>query len=130
MPFNDRMKEIRKDRGFNQKQMAESMGVSLRTLQRYEEGSKVPDVTLLVDLALSGYNLHWLITGDGNKYHWKKSVEDSYLKEINIWLEEEAQKEVKIRDWFKIQFEIAFPTFKEWRETRRKNLTGPPEIST
>jgi len=118
MPFNDRMKEIRQDRRFNQKQMAELLGVSLRTLQRYEEGSKVPDVTLLVELAIIGYNLHWLITGDGDKYHWKKSIEDDYLKEITTWLEEEIKKDIKIKDWFKVQFEIAFPTFKEWRKNR------------
>ena len=126
MPFKDRMKEIRNESGLSQKQMSERLGVSLRTLQRYEEGSKVPDVASLVNLAISGYNIHWLVTGDGNKYHWKKSVEDSYLKEISIWLEEEAEKEVKIRDWFKIQFEIAFPTFKEWRETKKKFSTELP----
>lgn len=129
MPFKDRMKEIRNDSGFSQKQMSESLGVSLRTLQRYEEGSKVPDVMSLVNLAISGYNIHWLVTGDGNKYHWKKPFEDRYLQEISIWLEEEAEKEVKIRDWFKIQFEIAFPTFKEWRESK-KISTEPPDSTT
>nr|WP_320011285.1 helix-turn-helix transcriptional regulator [uncultured Desulfobulbus sp.] len=118
MAFKDRIKEIRKELGLTQKEMADKIGVSLRTQQRYEEGSKAPEIHLLIDLALIGYNLHWLITGDGHKRLKPKPEENSYLKEIEIWLEEEINKDHKVKDWFKVQFEIAFPTFKEWRQKR------------
>lgn len=106
----------------NQKEMAKRVGVSLRTLQRYEDGSKVPDVSLLVDFALSGYNVHWIITGDGNKYHWKQAVENEYLCDVSLWLKGETAKESKTKEWFEVQFEIAFPTFKEWRNKKKLSM--------
>lgn len=61
--FQDRFHQIRKELNLTQKAMAEKMGVSLRTLQRYEDGPVSPDAVALDRLAHLGVDLHWLITG-------------------------------------------------------------------
>ena len=118
MAFGNRMKEIRKDFGLNQKEMANKLHVSLSTLQRFEKSSKFPDIGVMLELVLSGYNIHWLITGDGEKLSWKMATYNQYLNDIGRWLIEESAKDEKTRDWFEMQFEIAFPTFKEWKKRK------------
>lgn len=120
MAFGERIREIRKDYGLNQKEMAEKLGVSLSTLQRFEKSTHFPDIGVLLDLILSGYNIHWLITGDGEKFAWKIAVHNQYLNDVGRWLMEESEKEKKTREWFEVQFEIAFPTFKEWKSRQKK----------
>jgi len=61
--FRDRFRQIRKELHLNQKTMAEKLAVSLRTLQRYEDGTVSPDAVALERLAHLGVDLHWLITG-------------------------------------------------------------------
>lgn len=38
-----KLKEIRQSKGFSQSQLAEKTGINVRTLQHYEQGSKVFD---------------------------------------------------------------------------------------
>ncbi len=61
--FHDRFRQVRKDLKLNQKAMAEKLCISLRTLQRYEDGRVSPDAEVLDRLAPLGVDLHWLITG-------------------------------------------------------------------
>lgn len=61
--LRDRLRQTRKYLKLTQKAMAEKLGVSLRTLQRYEEGTVFPDAAALDRLASLGVDLHWLITG-------------------------------------------------------------------
>ncbi|GAB4186023.1 MAG: hypothetical protein Tsb002_10140 [Wenzhouxiangellaceae bacterium] len=56
-------------RGANsQAEFAIRMGVHKNTLARYESGERVPDTHFLNRLAAEGVNVHWLITGMGNRY--------------------------------------------------------------
>nr|WP_321467333.1 helix-turn-helix transcriptional regulator [uncultured Desulfobulbus sp.] len=61
--FQDRFRQIRKELQLSQKAMAEKLAVSLRTLQRYEDGTVSPDAVALERLSHLGVDLHWLITG-------------------------------------------------------------------
>ena len=45
------LKELRKEKGITQEQMAEELGVSGRTISRWETGSNMPDISLLVEIA-------------------------------------------------------------------------------
>ena len=45
------LKSLRKEKGFTQKQLAEQMSVSSRTVSRWETGSNMPDISLLIELA-------------------------------------------------------------------------------
>lgn len=49
--FNKRLREMRMKRGFTQQNMADRIGVALRSYQCYETGSRNPSFELLVLIA-------------------------------------------------------------------------------
>jgi len=62
--FQIRFRQVRKDLKLTQKAMAENLQVSLRTVQRYENGTASPDAVILERLSRLGIDLHCLITGE------------------------------------------------------------------
>ena len=61
--FSVRFRQLRKDLKLKQAEMAERLGISLKTLQRYEEGTTSPTVDILERVAALGVDLQWLVTG-------------------------------------------------------------------
>ena len=49
--FSERMKELRKDRGLKQREMAEICGVKPRGYQGYEYGRHCPEIPGLIQIA-------------------------------------------------------------------------------
>ena len=45
------LRELRKSAGFTQEQVAEKLGISSRTISRWETGAYMPDISMLVDIA-------------------------------------------------------------------------------
>ena len=45
------LKELRREKGITQEQLADELGVSGRTISRWETGSNMPDISLLVEIA-------------------------------------------------------------------------------
>lgn len=45
------LKDLRKDKGLTQEQLAERFGVSSRTVSRWETGSNMPDLGILIEIA-------------------------------------------------------------------------------
>lgn len=45
------LKELRKEKGITQEQAAEHFGVAGRTISRWETGSNMPDLSLLIEIA-------------------------------------------------------------------------------
>lgn len=46
------LKEIRQEKGITQEQAAEKFGVAGRTVSRWETGSNMPDLSMLVEIAV------------------------------------------------------------------------------
>ena len=46
------LKELRKAKGLTQEQLAEKLNVSSRTISRWETGSNMPDISILVEIAV------------------------------------------------------------------------------
>ena len=45
------LKELRKEKNLTQEQLAEKLGVSGRTVSRWETGSNMPDISILIEIA-------------------------------------------------------------------------------
>ena len=59
------LKELRREKGVTQEQLAERLGVSSRTVSRWETGSNLPDLDLLMVLAdYHGVELRELLDGE------------------------------------------------------------------
>lgn len=50
----------------SQREFASQLGVPLRTYQTYEQGQREPDLRTLLGLHARGWDLNWVLAGDGN----------------------------------------------------------------
>lgn len=64
----DRLRSFREKCGMTQPMIAEKCGVSLRALQDYEAGKRLPAGEALEALGGMGLDLNWLLTGDGEMF--------------------------------------------------------------
>lgn len=65
MDIASRLKTIRETLGLSQREMAKKLEISLGGLQSYESGKSVPGGNALEALARLGFNVNWLLTGEG-----------------------------------------------------------------
>ena len=72
------LKELRKERNMTQQQLAEQLNVSTRTVSRWETGTNMPDISVLVELA-EFYNVSIPEIIDGER-KMDKEVKETALK--------------------------------------------------
>ena len=77
LTMNERLRDLRKNKGLSQEQLSKILGISLTSMQNYESGRR----ELPLGLAKILYeefrvNPVWLMTGEGGMYH---PVEQSRL---------------------------------------------------
>lgn len=71
------LKELRNEKSYTQERLAEQLNVSRRTISRWETGSNLPDLSILMELAdFYGLDLRELLDGER-----KSEVMDKGLKE-------------------------------------------------
>ncbi len=67
MEFNDRLRQLRAEKGMTQGKLAGKIGISYGTIQAYERG-QIPKGDYLLKLAVFfGVSIQWLLTGKGSK---------------------------------------------------------------
>ena len=50
MDFGEKLKDLRKSQGLNQKQVAEKLGITSATVSAYELGKKYPSLDILIKI--------------------------------------------------------------------------------
>ena len=75
------LKELRKEKGITQEQLAEQFNVSRRSVSRWETGSNMPDITLLVELAeFYDVSISEIIDGERKSEKMNEEVKETALK--------------------------------------------------
>lgn len=65
-----RLLEIRHNQQLSRNDLAEKVGVSLLTIQKYEKGERTPNADVLWAYhLLFGVNIQWIVTGKGEEKH-------------------------------------------------------------
>ena len=75
------IRELRKERGFTQEQLAEHFNVSRRTVSCWETGSNMPGLDILIDMSdFYGVDLRELLDGERKSEKMDKDLEAAVLK--------------------------------------------------
>lgn len=90
------LKHLRKEKGLTQEQLAEKFFVSSRTVSRWETGSNLPDVGLLVELAdLYDVDIREIIDGERKCGIPDSKTREALLKVAEYVVEGEKQSKFK-----------------------------------
>ena len=90
------LKHLRKDRGLTQEQLAERFYVSTRTVSRWETGSNMPDLDILIELAdFYDVDIREIIDGERKSETMDNETKDT-LKKVAEYAAE-AQRKLKTR---------------------------------
>lgn len=79
--IGDFLKDLRKEKGLTQEQLAERMNISGRTVSRWETGRNMPDLDLLMDMAdYYQVDLRELLDGERKSEKMNKELEETVVK--------------------------------------------------
>ena len=75
------LKRLRKEKGLTQEQLAERFYISSRTISRWETGSNMPDVSILIELAdFYDVDIREIIDGERKSEIMDKETKETLLK--------------------------------------------------
>ena len=86
------LKQLRKEKNLTQEQLAEQFFVSARTVSRWETGSNMPDLSVLVELAdYYDVDIREIIDGERKSENMNNETKET-LKKVAEYTEEEKKK--------------------------------------
>jgi len=89
------LKELRKEKGLTQEQLAEHFNISDRTVSRWENGNNMPDLSILVELAdFYDVDIREIIDGERKSENMDKEEKEKMLL-IAEYAEEEKNALLK-----------------------------------
>ena len=75
------LRELRKEKGYTQEQLAERFNVSRRSISRWETGSNLPDLDILMEMAdYYEVELRELLDGERKSEKMNKELKETVLK--------------------------------------------------
>lgn len=99
MKIGSFLKELRKEKNVTQEQLAETLGTSRRTVSRWETGTNMPDLDILIDIAdFYGVELRELLDGERKSEKMDKELEETVLK-VADYSNEEKIKLTRLLHW-------------------------------
>ena len=92
------LKHLRKDKGLTQEQLAEHFYVSSRTVSRWETGSNMPDVEMLIELAdFYDVDICEIIDGERKSENMDNETKDTLKKVAEYATEENNKRKERLR---------------------------------
>ena len=75
------LQDLRKEKGLTQEQLADKTGVARRTVSRWETGTNLPDLDILIELSdFYDVDLRDLLNGERKIKKMDKEMEETVLK--------------------------------------------------
>ena len=97
------LKELRKEKNITQEELADKMGVSRRTVSRWETGSNMPDMDILIDISdFYEVDLREILDGERNEDHMDEEMKETVLKVAEFSNEDKANLMKRIHVLFVI----------------------------
>ena len=105
------LQELRKEKGLTQEQLAEHVGVARRTISRWETGSNMPDLDILIELSdFYAVDLRDLLSGERRSEQMDKEMKDTVLQ-VADYSNEEKERLLRRMHWLFIAGLIGFAAF-------------------
>lgn len=104
-------RELRKEKGLTQEQLAEQLNVSGRTISRWETGNNMPDIDVLIAMSdFYNVDIRELIDGERKGAKMDKEMKDTILKVADYSNEEKTSlvKKLRIFSWIGV---VSFTIF-------------------
>ncbi|MBO4678342.1 MAG: helix-turn-helix transcriptional regulator [Lachnospiraceae bacterium] len=78
------LKELRKEKGLTQEQLAEQFGVSDRTVSRWENGNNMPDLDILIEISdFYDVDLREIFNGERKSEMMNKETKETVLQAVD-----------------------------------------------
>ncbi len=91
------LQELRKEKGLTQEQLAEQLGVARRTVSRWETGSNLPDLDILIELSdLYETDLRDMLNGERRNGNADEGTKETIRKVVEYSNEEKNEKRKKL----------------------------------
>ena len=95
------LKELRKEKELTQEQLAETLNVSRRTVSRWETGSNMPDLDLLMEMAdLYQVELRELLNGERKNEPMNKELTETVMQVAEYSNAEKKRSTIIVRVYF------------------------------
>ena len=105
------LQELRKEKGLTQEQLAEHVGVARRTISRWETGSSMPDLDILLELSdFYDVDLRELLSGERRSEQMDKELKETVLQ-VADYSNDEKERLLRRMHWLFIAGLIGFITF-------------------
>ncbi len=86
------LQTLRKEKGLTQEMLAEQMGVSRRTVSRWETGSNMPDLDVLVELSdFYAVDLREILNGERKSEQMNEELKETVLQVADYSNEEKSR---------------------------------------
>ena len=92
------LKELRKEKGITQEQLAEQFSVSNRTISRWENGNNMPDLDILIEI--SDYyevDLREILNGERKSENMNKEMKETVLQAVDYTNTEAERYNKRVR---------------------------------
>ena len=86
------LQDLRKEKGLTQEQLAEMTGVARRTVSRWETGSNMPDLDVLIELSdFYGVDLREILNGERKSENMNEELKETVLQVADYSNEEKTR---------------------------------------
>ena len=93
------LKELRKEKGLTQEQLAEKMSVSGRTVSRWETGSNMPDLDILIELSdLYDVDIRELLDGERKSEKMDQELKET-IEKVADYSNEMKKRVIRNMHW-------------------------------